>query len=446
MLAKVTKVFLAGAKELKKERQICRDVLMSYQSNLDILVEIKSFENFSASLSSDGRQVDYNKYIAKEADMTIFLIDARVGKITLEEFEIAFNAYKKRKCPKILVFVKKQETTDDLNIVTRKLIEIKQYYIEYNNDTELEEFLKEETKKFFYNRQKKRNVLLISVLCILIVTLLAGAGLFLQQMILNNIYKGRIDGNKNPSSIVNPREFKNELRIKVKGYPIEFVYIAGGTFLMGATSEQQNASADEMPVKVVTLPSYYISKYEITQELWQLIMHNNPSKGPKEKRKPVQNVTWIDCQKFIYELTEITQGRYMFKLPTEEQWEYAARGGQKSKGYLYSGSNNVYEVVALDTFNAIKDKHVHVVGLKKYKPNELGIYDMSGNVCEWCNDFYRNYDDSSVIVTYNQLDNKIVRGGYAYCKNFNSFRVSYRNSCKPYLKTEHIGFRLVYEP
>ena len=155
------------------------------------------------------------------------------------------------------------------------------------------------------------------------------------------------------------------------------VYVAGGTFQMGDWS---SGVLNEVPAHNVTLSSFYIGKYEVTQEQWQAVMGSNPSyfKGAK---RPVENVSWGDCQVFIRRLNLLTGKK--FRLPTEAEWEYAARGGNKSRGYTCSGSNTI-GVVAWSLSNS-NDK-THEVATKA--PNELGIYDMSGNVWEWCEDWY----------------------------------------------------------
>ena len=165
------------------------------------------------------------------------------------------------------------------------------------------------------------------------------------------------------------------------------VYVQGGTFTMGATDEQGSEAYDrEKPAHNVTLSSYYIGKTEVTQELWQAVMGSNPSNF-KGDRKPVECVSWNDCQTFISKLNSLTGKN--FRLPTEAEWEFAARGGIKSKGYKYSGSNTLGDVAWYDGNSS---ETTHDVGTKS--PNELGLYDMSGNIWELCNDWYGNYISS----------------------------------------------------
>ncbi|MBO4662203.1 MAG: SUMF1/EgtB/PvdO family nonheme iron enzyme [Bacteroidaceae bacterium] len=212
--------------------------------------------------------------------------------------------------------------------------------------------------------------------------------------------------------------------------------VAGGTFTMGATAEQGSDVSDfEKPAHQVTLSDYYIGETEVTQELWQAVMGNNPS-AFKGSNHPVEYVSWKDCQKFIKKLNKITVQK--FRLPTEAEWEYAARGGKNSKCYKYSGSNNIDDVAwhmvhYLNGFHAVKAK----------QPNELGIYDMSGNVWEWCNDWFGRY--SSNVQTNPAGPTKgycrVCRGGYNY-NDARDFRVSDRDLSSPDIHRNNLGLRL----
>ena len=231
--------------------------------------------------------------------------------------------------------------------------------------------------------------------------------------------------------------FKNQT-FTVNGVSFDMIAVEGGTFTMGATAEQaSDAYSDEKPTHQVTLSSYYIGKTEVTQELWQAVMGSNPS-GFSGANLPVEKVSWEDCQIFIAILNELT-GKY-FRLPTEAEWEYAARGGSKSQGYKYSGSNTVDDVAWYPSNSSSK---THPVATKA--PNELGIYDMSGNVLEWCSDWYSSsyYSSSS---QYNPTgpasgSRRVYRGG-SWGSSARLCRVSYRDYNGPSYRFYNLGLRL----
>ena len=171
----------------------------------------------------------------------------------------------------------------------------------------------------------------------------------------------------------------------VNGVQFTMVAVDGGTFQMGSNDGRDN----QKPVHSVTLSSYYIGQTEVTQALWKAVTGSGSSWSYFEgDNLPVESVTCNDCQYFINKLNQLTGER--FRLPTEAEWEFAARGGNKSRGYIYSGSDNIDDV-AWHTGNS--GKKTHPVGTKA--PNELGIYDMSGNVWEWCQDWYGSYSNSA---------------------------------------------------
>ena len=230
----------------------------------------------------------------------------------------------------------------------------------------------------------------------------------------------------------------DNISIPVKGrISIDMVRVEAGTFTMGATAEMKNPDADEKPTHRVTLTNdYYIGKYEVTQALWKAVMGNNPSYF-KGDNLPVERVNWDDCQEFISKLNGIT-GK-TFRLPTEAEWEYAARGGNKSRGYQYSGSNNILDVAWFGNNSGSK---THGVGTKQ--ANELGIYDMSGNVWEWCQDWKGAYSSSSQVnpTGANSGSDRVVRGGsWCYVPKF--CRSSCRDGSSPNLGCTFFGLRLV---
>lgn len=225
-------------------------------------------------------------------------------------------------------------------------------------------------------------------------------------------------------------------RFTVNGVSFDMVRVEGGTFRMGATSEQEDeAWDDEKPVHSVTLSSYYIGKTEVTQALWQAVMGNNPS-PLKGADLPVESVSWDDCQEFIQKLNSLT-GRN-FRLPTEAEWEFACRGGNNSRGYKYSGSNNLGSVAWYDGNSG---DQTHPVGTKA--PNELGIYDMSGNVWEWCSDWYADYTSYSQTNPTGPLSgsHRVYRDGswYNYARGCRS---SIRGYDIPTDRDDRLGLRL----
>ena len=230
----------------------------------------------------------------------------------------------------------------------------------------------------------------------------------------------------------------NVISIPVKnGITIYMIKVEAGTFMMGATSEMQNPWDDEKPVREVILTNdYYIGKYEVTQSLWQAVMGTNPSYF-KGDNLPVEQVSWDNCLEFISKLNSLT-GR-KFRLPTEAEWEYAARGGRKSRGYQYSGSFNISDVA---WYNGNSGNKIHPVGMKQ--ANELGVYDMSGNVCEWCQDWYGSYVSSSQTnpLGANSGSFRVCRGGSWYFDTGNC-RSSFRSRGNPDTRSRYLGFRLV---
>ena len=217
---------------------------------------------------------------------------------------------------------------------------------------------------------------------------------------------------------------------------IAMVYVSGGTFTMGATSEQGSDAFDrEKPAHSVTLSGYYIGKYEVTQELWKAVMGSNPSNFNGDNL-PVENVSWNDVQEFLRKLNAMTGKNY--RLPTEAEWEFAARGGNSSRGYKYSGSNSLGSVAWYADNSGIR---THAVGTKS--PNELGIYDMSGNVWEWCQDWWGDYSSSSQRNPKgpNSGSTRVFRGG-SCVSGAGDCRVSYRFSNTTDLRSISLGFRL----
>jgi formylglycine-generating enzyme required for sulfatase activity len=217
---------------------------------------------------------------------------------------------------------------------------------------------------------------------------------------------------------------------------LEMVLVQGGTFTMGCTPEQgSDCYNDEKPAHRVTVSSFYIGKYEVTQAQWKIVMGNNPSKFTGDNL-PVEQVSWDDVQEFIRKLNARTGLRY--RLPTEAEWEYAARGGNRSRGYKYSGSNNISAVAWYDGNSGNK---THPVGQKQ--PNELGLYDMSGNVWEWCNDWKGDYSSYAQTNPTGPSSGsfRMYRGG-SWLSLARYARVPFRGNGAPGPKSSNLGFRL----
>lgn len=239
----------------------------------------------------------------------------------------------------------------------------------------------------------------------------------------------------------------------VFGLSIQMVYVAGGTFEMGATPEQgSDAYADEMPVHTVTLGDYYIGRYEVTQAQWVAVMGRDVVQQRDAKDTtltlhgmgadyPAYYISWEEAKRFCEKLSELSGKTY--RLPTEAEWEYAARGGRHKDGTKYSGSDEISEVAWVARNS---EGTTHPVGQKK--PNGLGLYDMSGNVWEWCQDKYcADYYSESPVENpegpeYGSF--RVKRGGsWRYLAN--SGRVSRRYSNFPDTKRDVVGLRVVRE-
>jgi formylglycine-generating enzyme required for sulfatase activity len=230
----------------------------------------------------------------------------------------------------------------------------------------------------------------------------------------------------------------DEIKFKVvasgkKSLEPEMVYVEGGTFLMGGSSGE----SDEKPVHSVTLSSFNIGKYEVTQAQWKSVMGSNPSYFKDCDQCPVESVSWNDVQDFIRKLNAQTGKNY--RLPTEAEWEYAAKGGKSSKGHTYSGSNNL-NLVAWYSGNSVNT--THIVGGKQ--TNELGIYDMSGNVWEWCFDWYGFYDSESDTNPKGASSGQghVFRGG-SWINMSKGCRPADRDWYNPSFAYNSGGFRLV---
>ena len=219
----------------------------------------------------------------------------------------------------------------------------------------------------------------------------------------------------------------------VNGATFSMIKVDGGTFMMGLEGD-----ASATPVHQVTLSDYYIGETEVTQALWQAVMGSNPSSNKSDVLLPVENMIWDDCQTFAVKLSRLA-GRD-FSLPTEAQWEFAARGGNKSLGYTYAGSNNLDEVA---WYSANSNNRTHIVGTKA--PNELGLYDMSGNVFEWIQDYHGNYTSEPQVDPQGPETGQYrVCRSSAYCRanNNNWFKCGGRTYDSPTTNAYDTGLRV----
>jgi TonB family protein len=213
----------------------------------------------------------------------------------------------------------------------------------------------------------------------------------------------------------------------------EMVFVEGGTFQMGSSS----GGSDEKPVHSVALSGFSIGKYEVTQAQWRTVMGNNPSNFSGCDNCPVESVSWDNVQGFIRKLNVQTGKNY--RLPTEAEWEYAAKGGKHSKGYTYSGSNDINDVAWYD---GNSDRKTHEVGKKL--ANEIGIFDMSGNVWEWCYDLYGSYNTTEQKNPYGSPTGwwRVHRGG-TWSLGAYDCRSASRDYINADFGDEYRGFRLV---
>ncbi len=231
--------------------------------------------------------------------------------------------------------------------------------------------------------------------------------------------------------------------ITVNGVLFNMVYVASGTFEMGAPPEAYYQVDHCRPVHQVTLSEYYIGQTEVTQELWTAVMGSNPSYYVESNQQPVHMINWADCQSFITKLNQLTGKN--FRLPTEAEWEYAARGAEKTHGYEYAGGtrDDLNDICWNSSNNALDhfSYGAHPVALKT--PNEIGLYDMSGNVEEWLNDYHGAYTEEAQVNPQGPATgtNRCVRGG-SFSANWWDLRVFQRHACNPTDKLTFYGMRL----
>jgi formylglycine-generating enzyme required for sulfatase activity len=251
-----------------------------------------------------------------------------------------------------------------------------------------------------------------------------------------NSFRFAMIGDMNVTAVFEKIDIKKELAI-------DMVTVPGGIFTMGCTKEQFCGNDEEsftLPHSV-TVGDFQLSRYEVTQRLWKVVMGNNPSKNTEDDLCPVERVSWNDVQRFIIKLNQQTGMEY--RLPTETEWEYAARGGNKSKGYRYSGSNNIDDVA---WYNGNSGGKTQKIDTKQ--PNELGVYNMSGNVYEWVSDWYSDYSLETQVNPTGPLsgEDRVIRGGSWDYGGREACRVSARSAGLPDYSASDVGFRLALSP
>ena len=271
---------------------------------------------------------------------------------------------------------------------------------------------------------------------------------FTRQLPANALAKGH-SGCLSVPTMTDPngwtlKDFPNDT-ITVKGVSFVMVRVKGGTFMMGATAEQTDAYIEEKPVHQVTLSPYYIGQTEVTQVLWKAVTGYSPTRDGSSwssykglgDNYPAYFISYDDVLSFISKLNSLT-GR-TFRMPTEAEWEYAARGGNKSKGYIYSGGNT------LDNVGWYWDNsNVTTHRVARKSANELGLYDMTGNVNEWCSDWYGSYSSSPQTnpTGPSKGSYRVLRGG-SWGSDAKYCRVAYRSYEPPSFRGI-IGVRLAF--
>lgn len=237
-------------------------------------------------------------------------------------------------------------------------------------------------------------------------------------------------GSEEKTIEVEVREDGDNLMVTINGVEFKMIYVQGGTFFMGVANERNGFLCCGKPQHSVTINDYYIGQTEITHALWKAVMGNIPKHWDVGDKLPVARASYDMCKEFISKLNNLTG--LIFRLPTEEEWEFAARGGNSSHGYNYSGSNTIGDVA---WYYENSDEHTHFVAQKR--PNELGLYDMTGNVWEWCEDCWReNYNSTP------DCSDHVCRGGG--CKStFDWCHVTTRNDNFRGHNYGNLGFRLV---
>lgn len=228
------------------------------------------------------------------------------------------------------------------------------------------------------------------------------------------------------------------------GQRMELVWVEGGTFTMGSNDARgvDKRYESTRPEHTVGVGGCYMGRYEVTQGQWRAVMGENPSHFTGNDSLPVEQVTWADAQRFVTLLSQLTG--FLFRLPTEAEWEYAARGGNRADGQPYAGCDRNH-LPEYAWFCVNSEGHTHPVG--RLKPNALGLYDMGGNVAEWCSDWMAPYMEAAQKDPRGpkEGDSRVLRGGH-YNSTSPGCAVFDRGWYVPTGKTEYYGLRVAMEP
>lgn len=423
----IKKIFVAGSKALVTERNLFRIVASEVQSEyckrgVDVNLQVVTFETFHNCFTQKRKQEAYNEYIEGTADVVYFILDGRLGGITEEEFNVAFEAYQRSKKPLLCVFSCRNDVVNEgVERLRRRVSEVGQYYAEYEDEKELRylieknlRYIVDETGKPHGLSQSTKKLLKVIPAFFIFLMLLLGLGARFWTPI---------------KQILSRETFKGEtVKCEVNGVAFNMVAIPAGTFVMGGYD------GDAVQHQVTISEDFLIGETEVTQELWCAVMRENPSSVIGDKL-PVNNVSWNECVRFISKLNEMTGENY--RLPTEAEWEYVAKSGQKD--CAYSG-NELPDNVAW----YIENSGSKVQETKQKSPNGMGVYDMSGNVWEWCSDFYEEYNiNASFNPQGPKKGSRRVRRGGSYLDNAKCCLVTFRSRNSEDVKKPNQGFRLV---
>ena len=431
------------------------DVFISY-SRKDMAVADQIAKAFDAAGISYfiGRQemdggLESSKVLAtaiKESTVFLFLAskNSYESKYTRNEVAYVFN---KKEDPQIIPYIIDGSTLPDeleLTFSSFKCRDMRQHSIQTVVEDVLEKIGQKSDSRYssapalqpipdskIASRKRKLWPWLVAVCAVLAVALLV----ILAMRGCGGAKPNKGDGGNEDEG----KPFQNET-FTVNGVSFTMVAVEGGTFTMGCTGEQgDDCFSNEKPAHQVTVGGFCIGETEVTQALWRAVTGSKPSYF-KGDNLPVETVSWDACQKFIKKLNELTGKK--FRLPTEAEWEYAARGGNQRQGYKYSGSKDIGPVA---WFWDNSNESTHQV--KGKGANELGLYDMSGNVCEWCSDWYGEYSSSAQTDPQGPDEGslRVARGG-SWGGDAGDCRVSGRSHYYPVCRGNFLGFRLVLVP